>query len=88
MSQEPRAEQETLLLRLDEAKRKLASAKKRKMWSCTQADLAGLVRDRHLVEKAVEELEKRIKGLEDEVRGFRDLCLMESWRQCRTVKAC
>lgn len=47
------------------------------MWSCTQADLAGLVRDRHLAEKAVEELEKRIKSLEDEVR---DLCLMQSWR--------
>ena len=39
------------------------------MWSCTQADLAGLVRDRHLVEKVVEELEKRIKNLEDEVEG-------------------
>ena len=60
--------------------KKLASAKKRKMWSCTQADLAGLVRDRHLVEK-------RIKSPEDEV-GLRDLCLMESWRQCRTVRAC
>ena len=57
--------------------KKLASAKKRKMWSCTQADLAGLVRDRHLAEKAVEELEKRIKSLGDEVR---DLCLMQSWR--------
>jgi len=57
------------------------------MWSCTQADPAGPVRDRHLVGKAVEELEKRIKSLEDEVRGLRDLCLMESWRQGRTVKA-
>ena len=45
------------------------------------------MRDRHLVEKVVEELEKRIKSLEDEV-GLRDLCLMESWRQCRTVRAC
>ena len=50
-------------------------------------DLAGLVRDRHLVDKVVEELEKRIKSLEDKVRGSRDLCLMESWRQCRTVRA-
>ena len=39
------------------------------------------------MEKVVEELEKRIKSLEDEV-GLRDLCLMESWRQCRTVRAC
>jgi hypothetical protein len=68
--------------------KKLASAKKRKMWSCTQLGLAGLVRDRHLVDKEVEELEKRIKSLEDKVRGSRDLCLMESWMQCRAVRAC
>ena len=49
------------------------------MWSCTQADLTGLVRDRHMVEK-------RIKSPEDEV-GLRGLCLMESWSQRRTVRA-
>ena len=48
----------------------------------------GFGEGRHLVDKAVEELEKRIKSLEDNVPGLRDLCLMESWMQCRAVRAC